>query len=229
MKCSARHVAASSRVHAGLDGAGKTTILSHVHPPYQLYPTPYTNSLLAEQQPKPRSTAADPNKEARSPEEKTADEAKAADGKEKKADGGAKPVAAAIVATPDLVPFNDVILPTSGVQLSEFTHKGQHVRAWDLSGQGKFRPLWEEYYPKVRCLSPFVRLSLLPSSVLRLKHRAKKICALWPMSTQSGGGQSIPPPAPSHHNALFALAGGGHHFRRRRCRQEADRHCAARV
>lgn len=147
----------------GLDGAGKTTVLSHLNQPYQHFLTTYTNPLLA-----PDQSAAQAAK-AHASEQKTADgeskttasdtSSKTVEGKtdaeaKTTTDGESEEKKEALVPVPDLVPFDDIILPTCGVHLSEFEHQGQCVRAWDLSGQGKFRPLWEEYFQKVGCQPP---------------------------------------------------------------------------
>ena len=143
-------------IGAGLDGAGKTTALSHIKRPYQFYSSEYTNRLLAPPQ-KAGANSASSSDAAKDGSSKSKAEGKT-DG-ETKTDGSVEAKTSgetktdqpkkAIVPTPELVPFDEVILPTNVVQLSEFVHNNQHVRAWDFSGQGRYRGLWEEYFLQV--------------------------------------------------------------------------------
>ena len=143
---------------AGLDGAGKTTALSHLNAPYQHFRTTYTNPLLAPEpsaaQAAKAGAAADGESKTNSSDANSKNIEGKADAEAKTKDGESEEQKEALVPIPDLVPFDDIILPTCGVHLSEFEHQGQCVRVWDLSGQGKFRPLWEEYFQKVGSLLP---------------------------------------------------------------------------
>ena len=38
------------------------------------------------------------------------------------------------------------IVPTVGFQVDTFKSQGLHFTAFDMSGAGKYRPLWESYY-----------------------------------------------------------------------------------
>ena len=127
---------------SGLDSAGKSTMLSHLKRPRQYFPSPYTNTLVAEHEKevaakKPTASGgdADDKKSKKDKKAKKKDKKKkdGAEGKstgegdndgtgsddgnpESKDNGSGNDEGGALVPTPDLAPFSEVILPTCGVQ-----------------------------------------------------------------------------------------------------------------
>lgn len=65
-------------------------------------------------------------------------------------------------------------LPTVGFQLEKFTHNQTNFSVWDMSGQGRYRNLWEHYYPHTHAII-FVIDSADPVRLCVVKDELKEL------------------------------------------------------
>ena len=64
------------------------------------------------------------------------------------------------------------VVPTVGFSVEEFTKNGLSFTVFDMSGQGRYRNLWEHYYKEVRRVAMEPRSRLAPGVTRRRRARA---------------------------------------------------------